>query len=370
MNVERFHAIVGALRSELEDTEEASRLEQLATATQQLSADPAQEPAQQQVTQLRVDLDQALRGAESNRFSPAWREALDELGVADLLGETLAEELERIFSRNEITPASAAEAITAIKERVDALAQGLNEASSGLGYFRVGAEELNPGEFEIGFLIPRSAVQDGLESLGKEFMQLKRLLGPFTELAGEGRPDIRVRSLSSSEFQVFLHSAQGMALMVATALERLLAAYERILNIRQKRKELAEEDDVPDEILEPLAGHASQIMEQEIERIVDEIIVSAKQGDQGRLNELRRDLTLSLNALATRVDLGYNVEVRAGELPPPPDDEADVEDPVDPETRSATEAIRSKQKSLEFMNVSGKPILTLEQPEEPLEDEK
>jgi len=81
-------------------------------------------------------------------------------------------------------------------------------------------------------------------------------------------------------------------------------------------------------------------------------------------------LTLSLNALATRVDLGYNVEVRAGELPPTPDDEPDTEDSVDPETRAATDAIRSKQKSLEFMNVSGKPILRLEQPEEPSKDEQ
>jgi hypothetical protein len=87
------------------------------------------------------------------------------------------------------------------------------------------------------------------------------------------------------------------------------------------------------------------------------------------LNELRQELTLSLNALATRVDLGYNVEVRAGELPPPPEDEVGVEDSVDAETRAATEAIRSKQESLEFMNLSGKPILSLEQPEGPLENE-
>jgi hypothetical protein len=44
MNVERFHAIVRALKSELDETAEASRLEQLANTMQQLSANPAQEP--------------------------------------------------------------------------------------------------------------------------------------------------------------------------------------------------------------------------------------------------------------------------------------------------------------------------------------
>jgi hypothetical protein len=169
-----------------------------------------------------------------------------------------------------------------VKQRFDALLQGLSAASLGLEFFEIGAEELNAGEFEIGFLIPRSVVRDGLESLGKEFVQLKRLLGPFTELVGEGRPDIRVRSLASSEFQVFLDSTQGVALVVATAIERVLAAYERILTIRQKRKELADEGGVPDEVLEPLSMHASQVMEDEIELIVDEIVVSAKQADQGR----------------------------------------------------------------------------------------
>ena len=39
--------------------------------------------------------------------------------------------------------------------------------------------------------------------------------------------------------------------------------------------------------------------------------------DNGRLNELRTDLTVRINALAERIDNGYDVEVRAGELSEP-----------------------------------------------------
>jgi hypothetical protein len=155
-----------------------------------------------------------------------------------------------------------------------------------------------------------------------------------------------------------------MALMVATALERLLAAYERILNIRPKRKELAEDEGVPDEVLEPLTGHASQVMEKEIELIVDELIVSAKQADQGRLNELRNE-TDPFAQRARYAGRSWLQRRGAGRGASATSTRGrDIEDSIAPETRSATEAIRSKQKSLEFMNVSGKPILSLEQPDD------
>ncbi len=368
MNAERFHAIVRALDAELDATNLKAALGELAAATRQLAGDPAQVPTQQQVAQIRNDLENTLRDAQSNDFSPAWREALDELGVSDLLGEALAEQIEATFSRNEITPATAADEIEGLQNRITNLAEAIGQARMALDFFQVGAENLDPGEFEIGFLIPRQAVQDGLGALGEEFRQLKKILGPFTELADEGRPDLRIRSLSSSEFQVFLESTPVVAASIAAAIDRLLAAYERILNIRQKRKELAENEDVPDEVLEPLAQHANSLMEAEIELIVDEIVVAAKLADQGRLNELRNELRLSLNALATRVDQGYNIEVRAGELPPV--DEEGEETDVDPETRDAAEKVRETQKRLEFMNITGKPILSLDQPDPPPEEEE
>jgi hypothetical protein len=75
-------------------------------------------------------------------------------------------------------------------------------------------------------------------------------------------------------------------------------------------------------------------------------------------------LRLQLNALADRIDRGYNVDVRTGELPAG-DDEEGEEIELDEETRAAAEEVQSKQRSLQFMNVTGKPILHLEQPDEP-----
>jgi hypothetical protein len=363
VNVERFRAIAGSLREEIETTNYPALLEEVANGLQQAVKDPSQPSPQEQVSKARGRLETTLRGAPSNDFSPAWKESLKELGITDLVGDQLADRIEEIFTRNEITPSAAAEELSTIHERVQELIQALNQATAGLDFFEIGTEELEPGEFEIGFMIPRQAVDDDLGALGREFVRLKKIVLPLSELAGEGRPQIEVRSIASSEFEVFLHSTPAVALMFAKVLDLLLGSYQKILDIRLKHRELAEQDGVPDEVLEPLSQHASGKMEETVNEIVEKAVADARLDDEARRNELRTELRLELNALAERIDRGYNVEVRTGQLPPPPEDDEEAEPlDMDPNVKSTAETVLGMQKQLSFMNVSGKPILRLEQP--------
>jgi hypothetical protein len=147
---------------------------------------------------------------------------------------------------------------------------------------------------------------------------------------------------------------------VATALERLLAAYERILNIRNLHQQLSEED-VPDEALEGIATHVSQNMEDKIREIAENVVNEANLDDSGRSNELRTEISLSLKGLAERIDHGYDIGVRAGEIPESTDDEDETN--FDQATQEAAQVVLKAQPGLEFMNVSGRSILSLEQSE-------
>lgn len=60
--------------------------------------------------------------------------------------------------------------------------------------------------------------------------------------------------------------------------------------------------------------HANAHMTRSIEGVTEEMITAASITDQARANELRIELRHSLNALANRIDHGYNVDVRAGAL--------------------------------------------------------
>jgi hypothetical protein len=369
MNAERLHAIVATLLQELEETNYLEFLQQLSAGLTARVKSSNQPGPQQEVNTARANLNKALREAPSNNFSPAWNQALEEMGIADVVGESLLEGIETILTRNELTPKIAAREVETILNRVWNFDRSVRKASVALNFFQIGSEQLPPGEFEIGFLIPRGEVENGLEQLGREFVRLKKIVAPFSELAGEGRPEIEVRSISSSEFQVFLDSAPATAALFTFALQQVLKVYQQILDIRVKRQELAEKGDVPEDVLKPLVDHLSDRMKEAVKQITEEVIAKAQLEDQDRLNELRSEVTRQLNALAERIDRGFDIEVRAGEIPEQTEGEDEESDPIDPDIRAAAEAVLEAQRRIEFMNVSGKTILSLEPPEDPEEDE-
>lgn len=177
-----------------------------------------------------------------------------------------------------------------------------------MAYFKISAEELEPGAAEVGVMIPRSAVKDELPALGEEFEKLQEILNPFLELTEGSRPPLKVRTISSSDFAVYVAMWAGTAYAVAQAMDKILGLYKTILEIRRLHKELSDQG-VSDEALAPIEAEANTRMATETERIADEMVDAAVISNAGRANELKIELRLSLNALANRIDHGYNVDV-------------------------------------------------------------
>jgi hypothetical protein len=358
VNAERLHAIALALLSEMGQTDQLGHLNRLSTAMRQSVSDPAQPQLQQAVADTRSQLDTALAGAPSDQFSPAWRQALDELGIADVFGAQLRAAVRTILERNEVTPAAAATELEGLAARVNETNNALTNTVNAFGFFGIGHEELAPGEYEVGFLIPRLAVRNEIETLGTEFVQIKRILNPLVELATGSRPELQVRSISSSAFQVFLTAPGPAALMIAIAFERVLGAYEKIMNIRVAYKTLQDSGSSAD-ALEAVAEDMRTKIVRDIEEIVEGLLTQAVDGIvEARLNELRNELNIELRALANRIDRGYGFEVRAGELPAPAPD-AKPEDATVVEARRIADELGLMERRLGFMNLTGESILEL-----------
>jgi hypothetical protein len=361
VNAERLHAIADALIEEIEAGSVVDLVTSLRDDLRQSVNEPGNAGPQQRISERRTQLSQVLGDAPSNGFSPAWREALAEMGIADLVGSALGNQIESIFDRNTITAAAAADELDPIVERVTQLSEALTNTRQGLSVLNIGAEELEPGEAEVGFLIPRSFVKDELESLGEEFRRLNRILGPFLELATGTREPLKVRAISSSAFATFLDSTPTVVLMVAGAVERIIAGYKSVLEIKKLRNEL-EKAGASDKSLKSLQADAEGSMEKTIGALVTELLKEAKKIDPDRKNELRTDLKISLEGIANRIDAGASVEVRVGELPPPSDDEEQPESATEKEHRRTVDQILEKQEQLKFTNTTGKPILQLNEP--------
>jgi hypothetical protein len=367
MNVERLHAIAIATRADLQSTAVVRTMQQLRDALRGQVNAPQEPGHQQQVAGFLQQLSAALADAPSNNFPPTWRQVVEELGMARLLGEELITTVTEVFERNQITPSVAADEIDSLTADLEALNANLDQLVSTLAHFGIGSETLEEGEAEVGVLIPRPAVDNELAGLGSELVELKKLFGPFSEIATGSRPPLHVRSISSSDFGVFLDVGPKVAALVAVAVERVVALYKSLLEIRRLRQELADQG-VSDQNLAGVDEQANTQMATGIDIVVDELLPSTSTDvEDGRRNELRIELRNSLNAIANRIDRGYNIDVRAGQGEEEEADESEEGDET--EEGKAIRVIQNASPNLRFINRTGRPILSLPETTAPEEED-
>jgi len=228
VNTTKLHVIAKALLKDLRTTQSTSLLSNLVAALQKQISQPQQAADQQQVAQHLKTFYGNLDKSQVDEFSPAWRETMRELGVDQEFGENLAERIKGIFERNQITEQVALDEISSIESNIKQIEQNLQKVIDGLVYFKVGEDELNEDECEIGIAVPRAYVHDNLKLFGEELVKLEKMLLVFSELATGRREDLTIRQISSSELSVFLEYAPEVGACMAIAgkeLSRCISKY-------------------------------------------------------------------------------------------------------------------------------------------------
>jgi hypothetical protein len=364
VNAERLHALALRIKSELERTHVVQNIEAIATVLQRIMQQTNAQ-TQQQLADAISTFRNGMQESEIATWSPAWLELLTEIQYRDVLGEELRTRIEGIVSRNEITPAIAKQEIDEINGRLQTLRDSIDKLQTALSNLRIGAETLDPGQCEIGFLIPRPAVDNELEGLGGEFEELDKILRTISEIAtGEGAP-VKVRTISSSDFMLFVTQHPAAAALLAFVVDKLIVGYKNILEIRKLHSELS--DRMRKKSIKEVEGFAEEEMKKVIKATADEAIKRYAKRDQGRQNELRTALDKALCKLADRIDRGFNIEVRIEPLPVPTGGEDSDKKPEAgrEEFEQHRKVIESAAKQLEFLRIGGKPILHLEDSDSP-----
>lgn len=359
MNAERLHAIVSALKHEIDTRGIVNRLQEVVNALKAMTGgDPSQ---QQRLTQNLSSLFSALNEAESNNFSPGWRLILDEIGGAELFGNALRAKVTAIIESRQIMPAVAADELQMILKELQEFKKATEQCIFSLRHFRIGNEKLEPGQCEIGLLIPRREVNNQLDGLCGELEHLSFILNTFSEVVTGKKDDLKIRAISSSELLVYLQALAPYAACVALAIERIVALYKNLLEIRKLHSELKSKG-VPEENAKGIEDHANNLMANGIDSIADEIMTKYHEKKNApRLNELRNAVRISLFKLANRIDRGFNIEVRVESI-----DSQQEDGPIDQATIDAVSLIRSAAANMQFLKLVGQPILSLpEQPDKP-----
>lgn len=358
MNVERLHTIAAELRRDLDQTDALSLLQNLVSSLSDQVSQPHQPQYQQQTSRYLTQLLDALRKARVNAFSPTWQQVIGEIGATALTGSELADAIEDIFARNQITPSVAQEELQDILNRLLQISAALDQLLASCRTLKIGTESLSPGECELGVLVPRVFLDNQLDRFATELEELHRIFGVFAEVATGARPGFEIKTISSTDLSVYLEVSAIVAACIATALERIIALYKQLLEIRKLQGELAKQG-LEKKNLKGIEEHANGVMESGIDKLVKEIISEyLKKGDAGRRNELSIELKYSLKKLANRIDRGFNIEVRMAE----PEVAAENPEEATEEEKAllkAHERVSQATENMQFLRLEGEPVLQL-----------
>lgn len=356
MNVERLNVIANAIKQDLRQTKLVNSLATLVNALESQVSAPQEPSHQQQVAEALGSVSKILGASTINRFSQSWEQVVAEVGGKAILGNQLKNRINEIFARNQITPSVALEELREIHSKLSSFSSSLDELVKAFADLNIGLDALNPGECEVGVLVPRTFVHNQLDDFAAELVELDKTLKVFAELSTGSRPEFEINTISSSDLTIYLAAIPPVAACVAVAVERIVALYKTILEIRKLKNEL-EKYEIEKEGLKSIENSAKSTMEKGIEVLIKELMRDFYAGeDEGRKNELAVELRYTLRKIANRVDRGFNIEVRC-EAEPEPDEGKQSE--ATEEERKFFETIKSKSKGMEFLRVEGKPILKL-----------
>ena len=141
MNVERLHRVAQLILDELAENDTRGTILRLRIGLETVALNPTDTQAQQALSEARTRLQRTLSTVPSNDWPPSDREILDEIGISNVIGQTLLDRIEATLAQNQMTPSIALEEIDPIRERLDEGVRHLSSLMKDLEFFGIGRKQ-------------------------------------------------------------------------------------------------------------------------------------------------------------------------------------------------------------------------------------
>lgn len=371
MHLGRFHATIFALAGHFRSANIQTKLEECAAALDQYAQ--SRDPTVLQT--FRDKFDSVLKAAETKDADlqqPYSQQVINELSVADFLDTKLQDTLHWIVAERAFDHAGIASDLRELAGDITKKSSRILEIDKAFTELAVEFEQVEGSEAEIGVLLPREIVGESLSALTSEFDKLGKLFRAINELTGAQDYDPKIRTISSSWWQIFLELGPEQILVWVLVIERIVGLFKSNLEIKSLQQQLLT-NAIPKKITDLLEKEIDKRVASGLESLVAEVVEKhANNPDQARLNELKVQLRHGLRHLAKRINQGSQIEINVSvpddpkELPPPAEgEEPDAALQASIDGQRAKLAIlrevreRSRLASTETLKISGETQLLL-----------
>ena len=141
MNVEHLHRVARLTLDDLAENDTREHVLRLRNGLEAVALNPTDAQARQALSEARTQLQRTLPTVPSNDWPSSDREILDEIGISNVIGQTLLDRIEVTLAHNPTTPSISLEEIDPIRERLDEGVRHLTSLRKDLEFFGIGRRQ-------------------------------------------------------------------------------------------------------------------------------------------------------------------------------------------------------------------------------------
>lgn len=337
MHLGRFHAVIYDLVNHFESKQIIQKFDSTITSLEQFIS--SRESGH--LGAFRTEYESLLSSVEisdPDLYQPYAKQVIEEINIDELLGEQLKKNIASIIDAAPYDHVAIATGLKKIRENIKTTVGSIVAIETSFSSLEVEFERVEDDECEIGFMISQDITGQNLATLIKEFKSIERLAHAFNELTDSQQYSPKVRTISSSWWQVFLEIDVVQVAAWTVAIERIVALYKSNLEIKMLKKQL-EANNISKEITALLEQEINRKVEISIAELAKELRQQHKEDSDQRANEIETQLKQGLIYLANRLSQGAQVEINVSKL-----EAADAESTESPKEREKLEKFDAARK--------------------------
>jgi len=331
MDLSRFHRAINLIAVDYVNRAVDANFTKLSSNLASLVGNPGNLQISQAFKDHLEIFRQSLAESELNSADGELLETLTNQGLKKFVGDALFKQIKVVLDQNQLTPNLAAAEIVKLHSETSqkmALVSSIDDAFSALevDYWR-----LPDGETEMLLNLPIATETKTLEDLAKEAKDWHQICRSIAETFDAEQNRITIRTVASGSILLYLAAAPAFIFGIAKCLKGVNQILAEVIKLKALYAQLVDSK-LPDSLLKEFdnhhAGKASTDLEKLASSLVEEYYLG---GDDGRKNELKNSLSMSLKRLSQKLATGTTVTLRLAKPPKPK-----IEDGAEPSNEQVT----------------------------------
>lgn len=313
MHLGKFHAAVFDLITEYNSKDIPGLLHNVVSHLDSISGNPGNVDVAQAFKAQVEALRSALSSSAMNHPRPTLAAMLDEIGARKYIGDNLFNLVERTISENNLTPQLAAAKLRELIGQTTAFFGQIAAMDAAFNALDVEYVDIDPGEGEIGISIPQPDGARLLSDLAATAKKWNQVLSPFVELADPDHNPIAVRTISSTDWQLYLTAGTGVLLVLSGAIRQINEILGKLVETKELVGKLRD-NGMSEQVIDAAAADADLMLNRGAADLAQQIVSANPPEDASRGHELTISITRSLKYIAKEMSENVTIEVRY--LPP------------------------------------------------------